>query len=200
MRSKLTLSGLLAVALMCSLAVAACGGASPTSTTGNDGTSASANAVKFANCMRSHGVPDFPDASNGPTRIQASANGGSGSINVDGHTLQETLSEFNRAQTECNKYSPQNNAPPISTAQLAKIKAAALRMAACMRSHGVPDFPDPTVQTGPGGKGVSIGINAGGPNGGGGLNPQSPAFQSAQKACQPIMLAAMPGKARAEKG
>ncbi len=40
-----------------------------------------------------------------------------------------------------------------------------------MRAHGVPNFPDP----GPGG-GINIGS-------GSGINPASPAFQDAQKAC-----------------
>jgi hypothetical protein len=49
--------------------------------------------------------------------------------------------------------------------------AAPVRFSACMRAHGVPNFPDP----GPGG-GINIGS-------GSGINPASPAFQDAQKAC-----------------
>jgi hypothetical protein len=45
-----------------------------------------------------------------------------------------------------------------------------------MRSHGVPNFPDPQFETGPGG---GVGIRLGGP----GVNPNSPAFQTAEKAC-----------------
>ena len=48
-----------------------------------------------------------------------------------------------------------------------------LQYASCMRSHGVPAFPDP----GPGG-----GIPAGS-----GINPQSPAFQSAESACTSLV-------------
>ena len=52
-------------------------------------------------------------------------------------------------------------------------------MSRCMRSHGVPNFPDPKFQTGPsGGVGVRIG--------GAGLDPNSPAFQAAQKDCGSI--------------
>jgi hypothetical protein len=47
---------------------------------------------------------------------------------------------------------------------------------ACMRSHGVPKFPDPQF---PGGRGISIQI---GPSTG--IDPQSPQFQAAKKACQ----------------
>ena len=52
-------------------------------------------------------------------------------------------------------------------------------MSRCMRSHGVPNFPDPQFQTAPGG---GFGVKIGGP----GVNPSSPAFQAAQKACGKI--------------
>ena len=64
-------------------------------------------------------------------------------------------------------------------------------MARCMRSHGVPNFPDPQFATGPnGGLGVKIG--------GAGIDPSSPAFQAASKECGSIfggapMLAKAPG-------
>ena len=61
--------------------------------------------------------------------------------------------------------------------------------AKCMRSHGLPDFPDPTFTA----HGIRMAIR-GGP--GSDLNPQSPAFQAAQKACQsklPGKIAAVPG-------
>jgi hypothetical protein len=48
-----------------------------------------------------------------------------------------------------------------------------------MRSHGVPNFPDPDSHGG-------ISITAGP----GGLNPDSPKFQAAQKACEKLMPAA----------
>jgi hypothetical protein len=50
----------------------------------------------------------------------------------------------------------------------------------CMRSHGVPNFPDPEFHSG-GGVGIRIGGKKGGPSG---INPSSPQFQAAQKACQ----------------
>ena len=43
----------------------------------------------------------------------------------------------------------------------------------CMRANGVTDFPDPT------GHGINIG--------GTGVNPRSPAFQTAQKACSKLL-------------
>jgi hypothetical protein len=53
-----------------------------------------------------------------------------------------------------------------------------------MRAHGLPDFPDPVFSNG------GARITIGGGKKGGGLNPNSPVFQAAQKACQSLM----PGK------
>jgi hypothetical protein len=51
----------------------------------------------------------------------------------------------------------------------------ALAYSQCMRSHGVPNFPDP--QRAAGGTRVTIGN---------GVDPNSPQFQSAQQACQSL--------------
>jgi hypothetical protein len=50
----------------------------------------------------------------------------------------------------------------------------ALSFARCMRAHGVPNFPDPNA----GGGGFQLGS---------GINPQSPAFESAHQACAPLL-------------
>lgn len=170
-------------------ALAACGGSSsPTSsTTASNRTPGKNASLKLAECMRTHGVPDFPDPqSGGGFGIQASANGGGGTISVDGHQLNVSAPAFQKAMQDCQKYQPQG--PPISGAQLAKIKQGALKMAACMRAHGVANFPDPKVGTGPGGRGIAVSIGAQAAVGGAGrLSPSSPAFQNAQKICMPLM-------------
>jgi hypothetical protein len=50
-----------------------------------------------------------------------------------------------------------------------------------MRAHGVPNFPDPS-----GGGGIHI-------QAGSGINPQSPAFQTAQQACAKLLPGGGPG-------
>lgn len=50
---------------------------------------------------------------------------------------------------------------------------AGLNFSKCMRAHGLSNFPDPS---GGGGGGIQIPL-------GSGLNPSSPVFQAAQKAC-----------------
>jgi hypothetical protein len=49
-----------------------------------------------------------------------------------------------------------------------------------MRSHGLADFPDPTVSDG----GVQLSL---GDKRSSSLNPNSPGFQAAQNACQSFM-------------
>lgn len=176
----------LAALLTTSTAVAACGGSSPTNTAASTA-SHRTEALKLAECMRTHGVPDFPDPTgSGGFGIQASANGANASINVNGHAVNVSGPAFRTAMNKCAQYQP--HGPAISGAQLAQIKQGALRMAACMRTHGVPNFPDPKVTSGPGGHGIAVQI--GGPGaepGSGRLKTQSPAFTSAQKLCQKYM-------------
>ena len=168
--------------LAAALGLAACGSSQPNTggATTDQGNTAAAQAksLAFSRCMRSHGVPNFPDS---PTtggggfklRVTRGSNGTSASVNgvaVNGPAFQS-------AMTACRSYLPNGGHP--SAAQTAKAKAQALAMSRCMRSHGVTNFPDPQFGTGPGG-GFGIRI------GGAGLDPNSPAFQAAQKACGSI--------------
>lgn len=54
----------------------------------------------------------------------------------------------------------------------------AARFAACMRSHGIKNFPTPTVSGG--GIGVRVPASLG-------ITRNSPQLQSAQHACQPLL-------------
>src|SRR5581483_3679051 len=63
--------------------------------------------------------------------------------------------QFQSAQRACQKYLPIGKAP--SPARLAKMQETFLRFARCMRSHGVPSFPDPQISTKGGGVAVKIG-------------------------------------------
>lgn len=56
---------------------------------------------------------------------------------------------------------------------------AAYQFSACMRSHGVANFPDPVVKSSPGSQSVGIRITP--------AISGSPQFNTAQKACQSIM-------------
>ncbi len=146
----------------CVAAIAGCGSSGAAS--GGTGTSATPSAaaesalLRFSVCMRAHGVPDFPD----PTV------GGGLHINL-GSGLNPKSPAFRAAMATCRKLLPGGGPHPLTEAQ----RQAAIANAQCMRTHGVPDFPDPTF---PAGGGIEI-------QGGPGLNPQSPAFQKAARAC-----------------
>ncbi len=158
------------------LGLAACGSSRPNtggSTAAQNNPADAAKALAFATCMRSHGVSNFPDPTGGELKLQVQKTPNSTSVNgveVNGPAFQSALQA-------CRSYLPNGGHP--SAAQTAKARTQALAMSRCMRSHGVPNFPDPQFQTGPGG---AIGVRIGGP----GINPSSPAFQAAQKACGKI--------------
>jgi hypothetical protein len=108
-------------------------GANANAPSGPAATSTHAKSVKFAQCMRDHGVGAFPDpdASGGLT-IDGVANGSS--LDTDG-------AAFTQAITACKDLEPPGfTGRRRSTGQ----QASALAFAQCMRDNGIPDFPDPT--------------------------------------------------------
>jgi hypothetical protein len=126
------------------------------------------DARQFSVCMRSHGVPNFPDP-------KPSGGGMSLTINPsDG--LDPNSSQFKAASKSCEQLLP--NGGKADPAMQAKAQAQMLKFSACMRSHGLVNFPDPTFSGG----GAKLSLR-----GSSGLNPKSPVFQAAQKACQSVM-------------
>jgi len=180
--SSLRISGA-ALLVAAALPLAACGSASTNTDTSASLSSAAKQAIglRFAQCMRASGVPSFPDPGSnghGGIAIQARERAGSGpSLSVNGVSV--AAPQFQSAMQACRKYLPNGGRP--TAAQTARAKAQALAMARCMRTHGVPNFPDPQFRTGPGGGG---GVFFGG--GPGQIDRNSPAFQAAQKICMPL--------------
>jgi len=112
--------------------------------------------LKFASCMRSHGEPSFPDPSS------------NGVFSLNG--IDSNSPQYQSAQRACEHFLPK--AHPMSPTEQAKLLQKALTFSKCMRSHGVPSFPDPTSNGG----GVGFSLR--------GVDPNSPQFQRAQTACQ----------------
>jgi hypothetical protein len=79
------------------------------------------------------------------------------------------------AEQACKKYQDKVKPPPMSEEQQKTMKEAALKNAQCMRDHGI-DFPDP--QFGEGGR-ITQKITRDS-----GIDPNSPKFKAAMKACQ----------------
>jgi hypothetical protein len=123
-----------------------------------------ANAIKFSQCMRQHGISDFPDPdSQGHLQLKI----------TPGSDMNPNNPQFKSAQQACAKYQ-EAAGRHIDPAQQQKLQQAALNYARCMRAHGV-NFPDPQFD---GGK-----VTMGGP----GLNPNDPNMKSANAACQKLM-------------
>jgi hypothetical protein len=162
--------------LPATLALAACGSSSSSSSgSGSGAASKTASALAFARCMRTHGVPNFPDpqTSGGGLNLRAQREAGQSSLTVNGVSVNAPA--FRSAQRACQSLLPNGGHPrPLSASQ----RQALLRFAQCMRTHGVPGFPDPTFLAG-GGVGINFSDRSG-------LDPNSPAFRNAQKACQSI--------------
>jgi hypothetical protein len=151
----------LALAAASSLALAACGGSSPPASTA----SADASALKFARCMRQHGIP-FPDPTPG---------GGQQAVQI------KDPQAFDAANNACARYRAAAE-KKMTPAQQAEFQDKALQFSRCMRAHGV-NVPDP--QTSGNGGAIKVVKRAG--SGDTGPDPSSPAFQSAQKACQSLL-------------
>lgn len=125
--------------------------------------------LKFAQCMRQHGV-DIPDPVNG--RIQITVTPAPGASPGAGPQTADD-SQFQAAQNACKQYLPNggNGGRQPSQQQLDQ----ATKFAQCMRDHGIP-MEDPTVQNGD----ITMqGGDINGPN----VDPDSQQFQQAQQAC-----------------
>ena len=157
---------------MLALAGSACGLPSSPAAKASPSTNPYKQALAFSQCMRAHGVPDFPDP-------QSSNGGNAISLNGSGASLDPNSPQFQSAQTACKKYLPTNvgggNGPSAADRQ------ALLAFAACMRTHGVPDFPDPNFSSGGGAVVIGSGPGSQPPAD---MRPDSPQFQTAMAACQ----------------
>ncbi len=154
------------------LAAACSGGSSTPRATGSPGSSpgnSTTGSLEYSQCMRAHGITNFPDpSSNGGVSINASSG-----INVNS-------SQYQAASKACqSKLGGQQ-----SQAQQDEDYQAELKYASCMQSHGV-DIPDPVA---PGQSGSNTQSNASpgssGAAGSNGVNPNSPQYIAANKTCQ----------------
>lgn len=129
-------------AAVCSaVVIGACGSAHEPR--GRAGAAIHSGALAFANCMRNHGVPNFPDPS-----------GAGPGIDLAGTGINPQSPAFESARTACRKLSPGAAGAPRATEQQF---LAALRFARCMRAHGSPTFPDPSRTDSPPGPILVIG-------------------------------------------
>lgn len=182
-------TALATMACIALLATACGGGSSPAASAARRPTRVHA-ALAYARCMRSHGVPDFPDPdSNGNFHLgnnqhgggsQGGGSQGGGSNSGISQEPNSVSSQQTAANQVCNHLL--NVGPQLNAAQTQHALRQLVKYAQCMRAHGVPDFPDP--QTTSGGIGVPGGFtfNTSGLN----LGQKSPRYQAASRACQSV--------------
>jgi hypothetical protein len=173
-------------AVVAGIAAAACGGspstqgvaAGPTTTasasrppgSGTQGT----GLLAYSSCMRSHGVPYFPDpASSGQIPKEA----------VVSAFQRVSNSEAEAAQNDCRHLLPPGGSlsgqayHPVT----AQDQRDYLKAAACMRSHGIAGFPDPTFSGG----NVNLHIPSS-------IDTNSTQFDQARQICQKLIPRGLP--------
>jgi hypothetical protein len=118
--------------------------------------------------MRSHGVANFPlPVENGPGRFSITISPG-----IAGSP------QFKSAQAHCRDLLPNGGeGPTITPAD----QADYLKGVACMRSHGFPDFPDPTISQNQ----VHFDVPPS-------IDPNSPQYRQAVETCEKLIPAGLP--------
>lgn len=171
---------LVAAGLLAGLAIlaSACGGGGSNSASGSSsGGSSSQNSsaadsaqqagIAYAQCMRSHGISNFPDSA-------ISTTGGGVQVNLPQGITQEP--GYQAAQQACQSKLPRGTNGGGSSGGSSSVNQL-INFANCMRSHGVTNFPEPNSS----GREIISGSQ--------GLDPNSPTFQSALSACRSLLPA-----------
>jgi hypothetical protein len=108
-------------------------GTEAATSTGAPATVTGSPGLAFAECMRSNGVPNFPDPSPGR-----------GLLFQLGAGINPASPAVKAAQAKCRKLLPGGPPGPGSTTHpSAQTLAKLLKIAVCMRQHGIRQFPDP---------------------------------------------------------
>lgn len=172
--------GLTAVVVGLAACLAACGGGSPSpgvaslgSTTVTPSSAPFAASfqnlqqryqanVSFAQCMRSHGLASYPDPVISGGNIARS------------NPYDPQSPQYLSANGACKHLLPGGGAG-FTPAYAAALAAVLVKYAQCMRAHGEPNYPDPTVTK----HQVSF-LD-------GGIDMNSPRFKAAHQACRALL-------------
>jgi len=126
-------------------------------------------AIAFARCMRHHGIPNWPDPI---------ADG-----RFDKAKLRQLGLSLSRVRaiedSSCNYVFDIGGRPQPTITPADKVDY--LKGAACMRSHGFPDFPDPTFQD----DNVTIDVPSS-------IDTRSSQFRRAASICQKLIPKGLP--------
>jgi hypothetical protein len=148
MKSGDTMKTTIIAAAALALLAAACSGSPSSAAAGgspNAGDSSSSpSAVSYSACMRSHDVPNYPDPSGGQLpKGDAQAFGVSSSVfSAAQSACQHLLPPAGSFEEQASLCMQVGDCPPAVVQQMLTTDR---KFAQCMRSHGVPDWPDPTI-------------------------------------------------------
>jgi hypothetical protein len=171
-------------ALVVGVVFAACGdgpstpgvatGSTTTTSRSAGGATHATGLLAYSSCMRSHGVPSFPDPS------------GSGGIPKEGVISAEgavSSSQVTVAQNACVHLLPAGGSLSGHANQTVTVQDQQyyLNAVACMRAHGITNFPDPVFSGG----GVSFTQPPG-------IDTSSPQFIQANQICRRLIPAGLP--------
>jgi hypothetical protein len=182
--AALTVAAIIATSALV-LVAAACG-SSPTSTGSRGGSNAggtrssrsasSPSAIGFSHCMRSHGIVNFPDPTNGGEVPKFSLQ----QLGVSG-------TQFQVAERACQDLLPPGANDMFPPGEVQQLLVGMLIFSQCMRSHGVPDWPDPV--TGSEGRPVFL-LSA---HGFSRQQANSPGITRTERECQHLLPTALGG-------
>lgn len=149
MRRAAAIIGTSVLALLsaaCSATSSVAAGSGSSSSAG--GSASSPSAVAYSTCMRSHGVPNFPDP------------GSSGRVpKADPQALGVSSSQLQAAQRACQHLYPANGGllgaslrqceetGSCPQAMVQQVVSDMRKFSRCMRSNGVRNWPDPSVDS-----------------------------------------------------
>lgn len=132
------------------LLVSACGGGPSGGPPHAGGSASSRSAVAYAACIRSHGVPKYPDP------------GSDGSLpKGNARAFGVSSSQYQAAERACRQLLPsgdtafnasliqclENGATDCPQALVQRALDEGRKFARCMRHAGVPSWPDPTIDS-----------------------------------------------------
>jgi len=129
------------------LLLAACSGSSPSAAPGGSPSTGSGSAVAYSACLRAHGVPNYPDPNS------------SGILpKTDAQALGVATARYQASQRACQAMLPDSASEPFDDQVRQCYLAGACpptlvqqmtthgrTIAHCMRAHGIPNWPDPTL-------------------------------------------------------
>ncbi len=122
------------------------------------------DAVKYAQCMRTNGVPNMPDPNSKGLFLHTPGK-------LNGVTIDINSAQYNSANKACTHLLP--NGGQLTPAEQQALLAQALKLVQCLRTHGFPNEPDPSTKGG----GVSLLLPG---------KRNSPQVQKALEACKSL--------------